>query len=70
MAEGLRGTVKWFSDDKGYGFIERDDGEDDVFFHFSVLEGDGFKTIDEGAEVEFDQEMSPKGPKATRVEKV
>lgn len=60
------GTVKWFNSDKGYGFISRDEGED-VFFHFTVLENTGFKTIEKDCRVEFEMEDSPKGPKATRV---
>ena len=60
------GRVKWFSRDKGYGFISREQG-DDVFFHFTVLEQTGFKTIDEETRVEFEYEDSKKGPKATRV---
>jgi len=67
MSEEMRrGKVKWFSSDKGYGFISRQDGED-VFFHFTVLENTGFKTIEKDCEVEFEMEDSPKGPKATRV---
>ncbi|MFW5967987.1 MAG: cold-shock protein [Persicimonas sp.] len=67
MSEKVRGRVKWFNEDKGYGFIERDDGGDDVFLHFSALSQSGFKTIDEDAAVEFDVEMGPKGPKAANV---
>jgi CspA family cold shock protein len=63
----VQGTVKWFNEDKGYGFIARDDGGEDVFLHFSALQQDGFKTIDEGAKVEFEVEHGPKGPKATEV---
>lgn len=67
MTEQMRrGTVKWFSSDKGYGFIARDEGED-VFFHFTALENTGFRTIEKDDEVEFEMESSPKGPKATRV---
>lgn len=61
------GTVKWFSDDKGYGFIERDEG-DDVFVHYSSIEGDGYRSLNEGDEVEFEVEDSPKGPRAIDVE--
>ncbi len=61
------GTVKWFSDDKGYGFIEREDG-DDVFVHFSGIQGSGFKTLAEGAKVEFDITQGPKGDQATNVQ--
>lgn len=68
--ERVKGKVKWFNEDKGYGFIARDDGGDDVFLHFSALKQSGFKTIDEDAEVEFDVEQGPKGPKAVNVEQV
>jgi cold shock protein len=60
------GTVKWFSDDKGFGFIEREDG-DDVFVHFSAVEGSGFKTLPEGGKVEFDITQGPKGAQAANV---
>lgn len=70
MSERVEGTVKWFSEDKGYGFIERDDGGDDVFLHFSALEQAGFKTIDEEASVSFDVEHGPKGAKAANVEEM
>jgi CspA family cold shock protein len=63
------GTVKWFSDSKGYGFIEQEEG-DDVFVHFSALEGDGFKSLNEGQAVEFDILDGPKGPQAANVVKV
>lgn len=61
------GTVKWFNESKGYGFITPTDGSPDVFVHFSVIEGDGFKTLAEGQAVQFDMQRSPKGPQATRV---
>lgn len=71
MADRVEGTVKWFNEDKGYGFIERKDGGEDVFLHFSALsDQDGFKTIEEGASVEFDVEHGPKGPKASDVVKL
>lgn len=60
------GTVKWFSNDKGYGFIERGNGED-VFVHHSNILGDGFKTLDEGEEVEYEVQEADKGPKALNV---
>ncbi len=67
----VRGTVKWFDEDKGYGFIEREDGGEDVFLHYNDLtDQSGFKTVDEGALVEFDVERGPKGPKATNVREV
>jgi len=66
----VRGTVKWFNDSKGYGFIAREDGSGDVFVHFSAIEGEGFKTLTEGQLVEFDITQSPKGPQATNVKKL
>jgi CspA family cold shock protein len=67
MSEKVYGKVKWFNEDKGYGFIERDDGAEDVFLHYSALVQSGFKTIAEDAEVEFEVEQGPKGPKAANV---
>jgi CspA family cold shock protein len=61
-----QGTVKWFSNEKGYGFISRPDGYD-VFVHFSALQGEGFKTLTEGQEVEFDVVDGPKGKQAANV---
>lgn len=63
-----RGKVKWFNASKGYGFISQDDGSD-VFIHFSAIQGDGFKTLDEGQEVEFDVVKGAKGPQAANVVK-
>ncbi len=62
------GTVKWFNAEKGFGFISREDGSD-VFVHFSAIQGDGFKTLEEGQAVTFDVEESDRGPQATNVEK-
>jgi CspA family cold shock protein len=61
-----RGKIKWFSDAKGYGFIEREEGED-VFVHFSAIVGEGFRTLAEGQEVEFDVVQGQKGPQAENV---
>jgi len=63
------GKVKWFSDEKGYGFIERDDG-DDVFVHHSAIVGEGFRTLAEGQSVEFELTDGPKGPRADNVIKL
>jgi len=65
----MEGTVKWFNADKGYGFIERDSG-DDVFVHFSAIQGDGFKTLDEGQKVEFDVVSGNRGQQAENVVRV
>jgi CspA family cold shock protein len=65
----LRGTVKWFSDEKGYGFISHDGGED-VFVHFSGIAGDGFRSLAEGQAVEFEVTQGKKGPQATNVKPV
>jgi CspA family cold shock protein len=61
------GTVKWFNDSKGYGFITPDEGTKDLFVHFSNIAGDGFKSLTEGAKVEFDEREGQKGPEATNV---
>ncbi|GEN49275.1 cold-shock protein [Ligilactobacillus pobuzihii] len=63
-----QGTVKWFNADKGYGFITREDGSD-VFVHFSAIQAEGFKTLDEGQHVTFDVEDSDRGPQAANVVK-
>lgn len=63
------GTVKWFSRTKGYGFIERDEG-DDVFVHFSAIQGDGFKTLEKGDRVEFEITQGPKGLQAANVKRM
>lgn len=62
------GSVKWFNAEKGFGFIEVEDG-DDVFVHFSAIQGDGFKTLEEGQQVTFDIEEGNRGPQATNVVK-
>jgi len=69
VSERVTGTVKWFSRTKGYGFIEREGG-DDVFVHFSAIQGDGFRNLEEGDRVEFTIESSPKGPQAADVVKL
>jgi len=69
MSEKEQGTVKWFNGSKGYGFIERDSGED-VFVHFSAIIADGFRTLDEGQRVEFIVTEGEKGPQAQEVVKL
>ncbi|MBA3305656.1 MAG: cold-shock protein [Thermoleophilaceae bacterium] len=61
------GTVKWFNDDKGFGFISPDEGDKDLFVHFSGIAGDGFKSLPENSKVEYDEEAGDKGPKAVNV---
>jgi cold shock protein len=65
----MRGTVKWFSDQKGFGFITREGGED-VFVHHSAIIGEGYRSLTEGAEVEFEVTQGQKGPSATNVRPV
>lgn len=62
-----QGTVKWFNAEKGYGFISQDDGGADVFVHFSAIEGDGYRSLEENARVEYDVTQGPKGPQAEKV---
>jgi CspA family cold shock protein len=64
------GTVKWFNDAKGYGFITPDDGAKDLFVHHSGIDGVGFKSLAEGAKVEFESRAGAKGPEATRVKPI
>ncbi|GIO04415.1 cold-shock protein [Brevibacillus reuszeri] len=64
-----QGTVKWFNAEKGFGFIERE-GAEDVFVHFSAIQGDGFKSLDEGQKVTFNVEQGQRGPQASNVQKV
>ncbi|RUM58922.1 MAG: cold-shock protein [Persephonella sp.] len=66
----LTGTVKWFNPKKGYGFITRDDGQGDVFVHFTAIKEDGFKTLEEGQKVEFEIVQEDRGEKAQNVVKI
>ena len=65
----LQGTVKWFNESKGFGFIEQDEGKD-IFVHYSAIQGSGFKTLNEGDKVEFEVVDGPKGPAAANVNKI
>jgi len=62
-----QGTVKWFNSDKGFGFINIDGGNEDVFVHFSAIESNGYRSLDENQRVEFEVTQGPKGPQAERV---
>jgi len=64
------GVVKWFNESKGYGFITPDDGGKDLFVHFSAINAEGYKVLQEGDRVSFEQEQGPKGPQAIKVEKI
>jgi cold shock protein len=68
--ERLKGTVKWFNNSKGYGFIGRDDGGSDIFLHYSAITAEGYKSLAEGDRVEFEIVHGPKGPQAANVTKI
>jgi CspA family cold shock protein len=70
MSERIIGTVKWFSDSKGYGFIQQEGGQPDVFVHYSAIQDEGFRSLREGQQVEFSIEQGPKGPQAANVVKL
>ena len=65
-----KGTVKWFNDQKGYGFITPEDGSKDLFVHHTAIQGEGFKSLRDGQSVEFEVSQGPKGPQATNVTKL
>ena len=66
MSETVKGTVKWFNESKGYGFLSQPEGED-IFVHYTSIQGDGFRTLKEGQEVEFNVDRGPKGLQASNV---
>ena len=70
MSERVSGTVKWFNNAKGFGFITREEGDDDVFVHFRSIEGEGYRTLNEGQAVEFKLVEGPKGLQAEEVSKL
>ncbi len=70
MSERVQGTVKWFNASKGYGFLERPNGEADVFVHFSAIQGEGFRSLEEGQKVEFAVAKTDKGLQAEEVTKM
>lgn len=70
MAQRTTGVVKWFNATKGFGFIEQDDGQPDVFVHFSAIDSTGYRSLDEGERVEFSVVDGPKGPQAQNVIKI
>ena len=70
MSERVNGTVKWFNNAKGFGFITREESDDDLFVHFRSIQGDGYRTLDEGQDVEFVVVEGPKGLQAEEVSKI
>jgi CspA family cold shock protein len=70
MTTRIKGTVKWFSNEKGYGFITPENGSQDIFVHYSAIEGQGYRTLDEGTQVEFEVVDGPKGKQASTVIRV
>jgi CspA family cold shock protein len=70
MAENMRGVVKWFSNEKGYGFITPEDSAGDIFVHYSAIQGSGYRSLDEGVKVEFEVVEGPKGKQASTVTKI